>query len=96
MKTFYGLSRTRNRKGEIIRRTLKPIVNCLTPSCTGGTESRWVLVVEAIFDNGDESTEVHPGVEVQPEWLGVPDGGGKPHHQLRCAPRMRTEDSDSK
>ena len=95
MKTFYGLSRTRNRKGEIIRRTLKPVVNCLHASCGGGYETMQVLIVEVIF-NGEEGTEIHPGVEVQPERLGVPDGGGKSHHQLRSAPRMRTEDSDSK
>lgn len=47
MKTFYGLSRTRNRKGEIIRRTLKPVVNCLHASCGGGGyETMQVLIVE--------------------------------------------------
>lgn len=46
MKTFYGLSRTRNRKGEIIRRVFKPIVNCLHASCGGGYETMQVLIVE--------------------------------------------------
>lgn len=50
MKTFYGLSRTRNRQGEIVRRTLKPIVNCLHASCGGGYETMQVLVVEVIFN----------------------------------------------
>ena len=51
----YGLSRTRDEKGKIIKRALNDYVNCLTPSMTGGTETRWVLVVEVYEDNRRES-----------------------------------------
>ena len=73
MKKFYGLSRTRNCRGEIIRRTLRPIVNCLHGPC--GYKTMQVLIVEAIF-NEEECIEVRESVEIQPERLGVPDGGG--------------------
>ena len=46
MKEVYGLSRSRDKKGNIVKRNLNPYVNCLTISMTGGTETRQVLVIE--------------------------------------------------
>lgn len=46
MKQVYGLSRTRDKKGNIVKRTLMDWTNCVHASVNGGTESRQVLVVE--------------------------------------------------
>lgn len=46
----YGLSRTRDAKGNIIKRTLLPYVNCLHANCGGGYETMMVLIVE-VEDN---------------------------------------------
>lgn len=46
MKEIYGLSRTRDAKGNIIKRSLNDYVNCLHASCGGGYETMMVLVVE--------------------------------------------------
>lgn len=45
-KEIYDLSRTRDKKGEIVKRTLKNHVNCLHASCGGGYETMLILVVE--------------------------------------------------
>ena len=49
MKEAYGLSRSRDKKGNIIKRTLNEYVNCLHASCGGGYETMQVLVVE-VYD----------------------------------------------
>ena len=46
MRKVCGLSRTRDEKGNIVKRELKPYVNCLHASCGGGYETMQVLVVE--------------------------------------------------
>lgn len=46
----YGLSRTRDAKGNIIKRSLMDCVNCLHASCGGGYETMQVLVVEVYED----------------------------------------------
>ena len=45
-KTIYGLSRSRDKHGNIVKRTLMNWTNCVHASVNGGTESRQVLVVE--------------------------------------------------
>lgn len=42
----YGLSRSRDRKGNIVKRNLNPYINCLHTSCGSGYETMEVLVVE--------------------------------------------------
>ena len=49
----YGLSRSRDRKGNIVKRNLNDVVNCLHASCGGGWEDMWVLVVE-VYDEEPE------------------------------------------
>lgn len=46
MTEAYGLSRSRDKKGVIVKRTCNPFVNCLHASCGGGYETMWVLIVE--------------------------------------------------
>ena len=50
MKQVYGLSRTRDKKGDIIKRSLHDWVNCLHASCGGGYETMLILVVE-VYEN---------------------------------------------
>lgn len=50
MKQIYGLSRTRDAKGNIVKRSLHPYVNCLHASCGGGYETMMILVVEVEND----------------------------------------------
>lgn len=46
MKIVYGLSRVRDRNGDVIKRDLKDWVNCIHSSAGGGFENMMVLVVE--------------------------------------------------
>jgi len=46
MKQAYGLSRSRDKKGKIVKRDLKPYTMCLHTCVGGGRETMWVLVVE--------------------------------------------------
>ena len=50
MKQAYGLSRSRDKHGNIVKRTCNPYVNCLHASCGGGYETMWVLIVEVYED----------------------------------------------
>lgn len=54
MRETYGLSRTRDKKGNVIKRSLLPWVNCLHTNCGGGYETMWVLVVE-VYDEEDNN-----------------------------------------
>ena len=42
----YGLSRSRDKKGAIVKRTCNPYVNCIHTSVGGGRENMWILIVE--------------------------------------------------
>lgn len=53
-KEIYGLSRTRDKKGEIVKRTLKNHVNCLHASCGGGYETMLILVVEIYEEENNQ------------------------------------------
>lgn len=46
----YGLSRTRDKHGNIVKRSLMDWVNCLHASCGWGYETMQVLVVEVYED----------------------------------------------
>lgn len=57
MKRFYGLSRVRDRNGDVIKRDLKDYTNCIHTAVGGGYENMMVLVVE-VWD--DEDNGVRP------------------------------------
>ena len=46
MRRVKGLSRTRDKKGRIVKRNVNPYVNCIHTCVGGGHENMWVLVVE--------------------------------------------------
>ena len=46
MNNAYGLSRSRDRKGKVIKRNLNPFVNCIHTMAGGGWDTMEILVVE--------------------------------------------------
>ena len=42
----YGVSRSRDKKGRIVKREFKDYTMCIHASIGGGRESMWVLVAE--------------------------------------------------
>ena len=58
-KNYYGVSRSRDRKGKIVHQELKPYTMCIHTYVGGGYESMAVLVAEVVrYENqgspGDE------------------------------------------
>ena len=53
MMEVYGLTRTRDAKGVIIKRTAAAYVMCLHANCGGGYETMQVLVLEVYEDSAD-------------------------------------------
>lgn len=47
---MYGVSRSRDEKGNVVRRELKDYVMCIHASVGGGRENMWVLVAEVYED----------------------------------------------
>lgn len=60
-KKIYGLSRSRDKHGNIVRRRLMDWVNCIQASVNGGTESRQVLIVEVEVEDGQEDNRSESG-----------------------------------
>ena len=48
---YYGLSRTRDKKGEIIKQTTLPWVNCIHTNVGGGWKTMEVLILEVYEEN---------------------------------------------
>lgn len=53
---IYGLSRTRDKKGNIIKRELKNVVNCIHTMVGSGYENMQVLIVEE-YEEDDAHTD---------------------------------------
>lgn len=51
----YGVSRTRDRRGVIVKRDLRDWVNCVHTMSGGGWETMEVLVLEVYSEDGDEA-----------------------------------------
>ena len=47
---IYGLSRTRDRSGKVIKRELRPYVNCIHTQVGGARDNMEVLIVEVYED----------------------------------------------
>ena len=45
-KKYYGVSRSRDKKGKIVKREFKDYIMCVHASVGGGRETMWVLVAE--------------------------------------------------
>ena len=62
MTEAYGLSRSRDKKGKIVKRPINPYVNCIHASVGGGRETMWVLIVEvygSIEDTASNEQGIH-------------------------------------
>lgn len=53
----YGVSRSRDKKGRIVKRNLNPYVNCIHTCVGGGHENMWVLIAEIYEDEIPDSGE---------------------------------------
>lgn len=53
----YGVSRTRDRQGVIVRRDLRDWVNCVHTMCGGGWETMEVLVLEVYYEGNELCVE---------------------------------------
>ena len=53
MKKIYGLSRIRDKNGVIVKRDVKPYVNCIHTMVGSGYETMQVLVMEVYEDEND-------------------------------------------
>lgn len=56
MTDAYGISRTRDKKGVIIKQEPKPWTMCVHTMCGGGWETMAVLVLE-VYDGDKEPAE---------------------------------------
>ena len=56
MKKIYGLSRSRDKQGNVVNRPMNPYVNCIHAQ-VGGRENMAVLVIEIEY----ESESYHSG-----------------------------------
>lgn len=54
-KQIWGLSRVRDKKGNIIKRDLKPYVNCIHTMAGSGYETMQILVLE-YYEGGMDNT----------------------------------------
>lgn len=52
----YGVSRTRDAKGNVVKREFKPFVMCLHSSCGGGRENMMVLIAEEYEEYSDDDS----------------------------------------
>ena len=51
-KKYYGVSRSRDKKGKIVKRELKDYTMCVHAQVGGCRESMWVLVAE-VYEEDD-------------------------------------------
>ena len=58
----YGVSRSRDKKGRIVKRELKDYTMCIHASVGGGRETMWVLIAEA-YEEDETTSEIKPRPE---------------------------------
>lgn len=51
MREVYGVSRSRDKKGVIVKRNLNPFVNCIHTMVGGGYETMIVAVMEVEYED---------------------------------------------
>lgn len=56
MREVYGVSRSRDKKGVIVKRNLNPFVNCIHTMVGGGYETMIVAVMEVEYEQ-QETTD---------------------------------------
>ncbi len=56
---IYGLSRNRDKKGNVVKRNLNPYINCLHTMVGDGWHTMQVLVVEVYEEDKDTAHKRH-------------------------------------
>ena len=56
MREVYGVSRSRDKKGVIVKRNLNPFVNCIHTMVGGGYETMIVAVMEIEYEQQETDT----------------------------------------
>jgi hypothetical protein len=51
MKEIYGVSRSRDKKGVIVKQSLNPYVNCIHTLVGGGWDTMLVTVMEIVYED---------------------------------------------
>ena len=69
MKTAYGISRTRDKKGVIIKRDLREFVNCIHTMAGAGWETMEILVF-VVYETEDNPNSEN--MEKRGQWMGLP------------------------
>ena len=52
-KKYYGVSRSRDKKGKIVKREFKDYTMCIHAQVGGGRKNMWVLIAEVYEDESD-------------------------------------------
>lgn len=50
MKEIFGVSRSRDKQGNVVNRPINPYVNCIHAQVGGGRENMAVLVIEIEYE----------------------------------------------
>ena len=59
-KKYYGVSRSRDKKGRIVKREFKDYTMCIHAQVGSGRENMWVLIAEVY-----EEDEIQEGEDIQ-------------------------------
>ena len=56
-KIYYGVSRSRDKKGKIVKREFKDYTMCIHAQVGAGRENMWVLIAEVYEEYGTQDDE---------------------------------------
>ena len=62
-KKYYGVSRSRDKKGKVVKREFRDYTMCIHASVGGCRENMWVLVAEVYKEDDEEKKEKTPRPE---------------------------------
>lgn len=71
-KKYYGVSRSRDKKGKIVKREFKDYTMCIHAQVGAGRENMWVLIAE-VYE--EDTRQKNRGNNLQGEILPILGGG---------------------
>lgn len=57
-KKYYGVSRSRDKKGKIVKREFKDYTMCIHAQVGCGRENMWVLIAEVYEEDGIQDVSI--------------------------------------
>ena len=57
-KEYYGVSRSRDKKGKIVKREFKDYTMCIHAQVGCGRENMWVLIAEVYEEDGIQDVSI--------------------------------------